>query len=153
MVSAKNSTTRWNILVGRRSSFASSYDAVTRIEQGRKQSLAGATKTRLSGNKFGRGVIEDKRTGTRVHGNTCSVWVQHAEGKEADENNVCTPVRTMETRRAKPPEPAGGRGSVIRAGCLVLTPSIGRCCNRRHSQPNYSRNFSYARETRSYELR
>lgn len=30
----------------------------------RGQSLAGATKASLSGNKFGRGVIEDKRTGT-----------------------------------------------------------------------------------------
>ncbi|OAD60494.1 hypothetical protein WN48_05011 [Eufriesea mexicana] len=103
------------VSVDRRS--RSDFDAVTRIEQGRKQSLAGATKTRLSGNKFDRGVIEDKRTGTG-----CTVTPArcgcHAEGKEADENNVCTPVRTMETRRAKPPEPAGGRGSVIRAGCL-----------------------------------
>lgn len=36
----------------------------------------------------------------------------------------------------EPPEPAGGQdGSVIRAGCLVLTPSIGRrVATDRHSE-------------------
>lgn len=80
------------------------------------------------------------------------MWVPRGGQRGRRKLRMHPRARGMESRRAKPPEPAGGHGSVIRAGCLVLTPSIGRCCNRHCNQPNYSRHFSWVAETRSCEL-